>query len=103
MTGIVVRSNNHHVNPNKENTMRVTILGPNLADQSKGSFVVHAEGCRDIDRVKFMFSGKPTASDKFTEEFKSHAARARRLLKPIQAELDKRNGPRPWRTIGDKS
>ena len=30
--------------------MRVTVLGPNLNDQSKGTFVVHAEGCADLSR-----------------------------------------------------
>ena len=30
--------------------MNVCILGPNLYDQSKGSFHVHKEGCRDITR-----------------------------------------------------
>jgi hypothetical protein len=28
--------------------MRVLIIGPNLPDQSKGSFHVHKVGCRDI-------------------------------------------------------
>lgn len=30
--------------------MKVTVIGPNLRDQSKGQFHVHAEGCRDIAR-----------------------------------------------------
>lgn len=30
--------------------MRVVIIGPNLPDQSKGSFHVHAAGCADIRR-----------------------------------------------------
>jgi hypothetical protein len=30
--------------------MRVTICGPNLRDQSKGSFHVHAAGCADLVR-----------------------------------------------------
>ena len=30
--------------------MRVTICGPNLRDQSKGTFHVHAEGCADLKR-----------------------------------------------------
>jgi hypothetical protein len=28
--------------------MRVTICGPNLRDQSKGTFHVHAAGCADL-------------------------------------------------------
>jgi hypothetical protein len=31
--------------------MRVSIIGPNLRDQSKGQFHVHAEGCADIKRM----------------------------------------------------
>ena len=30
--------------------MRVTVCGPNLRDQSKGEFHVHAEGCADLVR-----------------------------------------------------
>lgn len=30
--------------------MRVHIIGPNLPDQSKGSFHIHAEGCTDVQR-----------------------------------------------------
>lgn len=30
--------------------MNVTIIGPNLKDQSKGEFHVHAAGCSDIAR-----------------------------------------------------
>lgn len=33
-----------------EDRMQVTIIGPNLYDQSLGSFHVHAAGCRDITR-----------------------------------------------------
>lgn len=29
---------------------RVVIVGPNLRDQSKGTFHVHAEGCADLKR-----------------------------------------------------
>lgn len=30
--------------------MKVTICGPNLRDQSKGEFHVHAAGCADLQR-----------------------------------------------------
>lgn len=30
--------------------MRVTICGPNLRDQTRGEFHVHAEGCGDLAR-----------------------------------------------------
>ena len=31
--------------------MRVVICGPNLNDQSKGQYHVHAEGCADLRRM----------------------------------------------------
>lgn len=30
--------------------MKLTIFGPNLCDQSKGQFVVHAAGCADCKK-----------------------------------------------------
>lgn len=30
--------------------MKVHVIGPNLPDQSNGSFHVHAEGCADVKR-----------------------------------------------------
>lgn len=41
--------------------MQVTILGPNLADQSHGSIVVHAAGCGDIRKVRGGFGEDPDA------------------------------------------
>lgn len=38
-------------------THRINILGPNLRDQSRGQFVVHAAGCRDIAKVKDLDGG----------------------------------------------
>jgi len=35
---------------------RVHIIGPNLPDQSKGGFHVHAEGCSDVKRSKLYAS-----------------------------------------------
>jgi hypothetical protein len=32
--------------------MKLTIFGPNLRDQSKGTFVVHAAGCADCAKLK---------------------------------------------------
>jgi len=32
--------------------MRVTIFGPNLRDQSKGSYVIHAADCADCRKLK---------------------------------------------------
>lgn len=29
----------------------IFIVGPNLRDQSKGQFVIHAAGCRDLQRL----------------------------------------------------
>ena len=47
--------------------MRLTIHGPNLNDQSKGSFRVHAAGCADNGReVRRNGSSYP-----FTDDFAS--------------------------------
>lgn len=39
--------------------MKVTIVGPNLPAnlQAKGTFVVHAAGCRDLDKLKRYVGG----------------------------------------------
>jgi hypothetical protein len=31
-------------------SQRIVVVGPNLRDQSKGTFHVHAEGCADLRR-----------------------------------------------------
>jgi hypothetical protein len=33
--------------------MQLTIIGPNLADQSKGAFHVHAAGCAHLKRAEY--------------------------------------------------
>lgn len=40
--------------------MRVTTVGPNLRDQSTGTFHVHAEGCRDLKRAIYRFAESDT-------------------------------------------
>ena len=37
------------------NSTSVVIVGPNLQDQSKGSFHVHSEGCRDLHKAVYRF------------------------------------------------
>jgi hypothetical protein len=37
----------------KEPHVKLTIIGPNLADQSKGAFHVHATGCADLNRGQY--------------------------------------------------
>ena len=42
---------------------RLTVIGPNLRDQSKGSFHVHDAGCMDIKRnPNYRNAGKYTAN-----------------------------------------
>jgi len=41
----------------------IVILGPNLADQSKGSFHVHSAGCADIKRNR-LYKSREFDSDK---------------------------------------
>lgn len=31
----------------------LAVVGPNLRDQSKGTFVVHAAGCSDLHKLRF--------------------------------------------------
>ncbi len=38
--------------------MKVTIIGPNLLDQSKGSFHVHATGCAHLNRGEYRRLGR---------------------------------------------
>ena len=40
---------------NSTKTASVVIVGPNLQDQSKGSFHVHSEGCRDLHKAVYRF------------------------------------------------
>jgi hypothetical protein len=42
--------------------MKLTVHGPNLKDQTRGDFEVHAADCADNARVEYLF-GKPTAAD----------------------------------------
>lgn len=43
--------------------MRVHIIGPNLPDQTKGSFHIHAEGCEDVKRSR-NYRGPEFESDR---------------------------------------
>ncbi len=40
--------------------MRVHIIGPNLIDQSKGSFHVHKEGCADTRKREYSLHREDT-------------------------------------------
>lgn len=44
--------------------MKVAILGPNLRDQSKGQFHVHAAGCADLH--KSVYRGVPRSDEDFS-------------------------------------
>jgi hypothetical protein len=49
--------------------MRLTIIGPNLSDQSKGNIHVHKEGCSDIHKRVYAL---PLADGEFdTDEYAS--------------------------------
>jgi len=50
--------------------MLVTIIGPNLRDQSKGTFHVHAAGCADIAK---MARRDPAYKDGWTMDAESRA------------------------------
>jgi hypothetical protein len=61
--------------------MRVTIHGPNLADQSKGQFHVHAAECSDNARVGYLFGGDPMA-----EGWTIDAASIREIVEAVYAD-----------------
>lgn len=48
--------------------MKVTIVGPNLPDQSKGSFHVHKEGCADLKRGMMVRAERWTVEVKELDE-----------------------------------
>lgn len=52
--------------------MNVTIIGPNLRDQSKGQFHVHAAGCRDIART--LLANGQSERDTSTFDFPTREA-----------------------------
>lgn len=63
--------------------MRVTIIGPNLRDQSRGDFHVHAEGCADIARMAVR---DPAYRDGWTIDAASRASVAGDVYEDIIAE-----------------
>lgn len=79
----------------KTTTQSVTILGPNLADQSKGSIVVHAAGCSDIAKVR-GFSGP---ADAWTTDFASKREIVEDCYPPDQFEWS--DGPNDQNYWGD--
>jgi hypothetical protein len=52
-------------------SQHLTIVGPNLRDQSKGQFVVHATGCRDLTRLARR---EPEVANAMTGDFDSLTA-----------------------------
>ncbi|HEY5447020.1 MAG TPA: hypothetical protein VIJ87_21655, partial [Pyrinomonadaceae bacterium] len=45
--------------------MKLTIFGPNLRDQSKGVFIVHAADCKDCKKLKH--------EEQYTGDFETRA------------------------------
>lgn len=66
--------------------MRVTIIGPNLRDQSRGDFHVHAAGCADIAR---MAAREPAYTDGWTIEAETRESVADDVYADI---IDERGG-----------
>lgn len=58
--------------------MNITIFGPNLRDQSKGTFVVHATGCADC--------GKLSREQQYTVEASTYEAIADDIYSDMIAE-----------------
>lgn len=65
----------------------VTIIGPNLYDQSKGQFHVHAQGCSDITRDPKRY-GYEQASPHMSTEAGSYADVAEYVYEDIMAEAE---------------
>jgi hypothetical protein len=63
--------------------MLLTVHGPNLKDQSRGDFEVHAADCSDNARVEYLF-GKPSAKDLANES--AEYATAIELAETIYAD-----------------
>lgn len=58
----------------------VTILGPNLKDQSKGGVHVHAAGCRDLRSPKYR------NAESWTADFETRRAIVEDVYPPDQFE-----------------
>lgn len=71
--------------------MLVTIVGPNLRDQSKGDIHVHTSGCHDLTR---MLKREPAYRDGWTVEVKSVKDIVHAVYPPSDFQYD---GDTEWR------
>lgn len=73
--------------------MQVQIIGPNLPDQSKGSFHVHATGCADVRRSPDYRSPEFMNDRATSYDFASRIDVAEFIYSDIIAEDDEQDGP----------
>jgi hypothetical protein len=71
-------------------TMKVTVCGPNLRDQSKGEFHVHAAGCADLARGARR---EPMYRDGWTLDVASRLAVAAEMYAD---QIDENEGNAPY-------
>lgn len=67
--------------------MKVAICGPNLIDQSRGSFHVHAAGCKDLEKQMYL-DGLWGTDDPWEMEVESRLEVAAEVYVDIIAESD---------------
>lgn len=65
--------------------MEVTVIGPNLRDQSKGTFHVHAAGCADIAR---NIRTEPMYAEGHTADYASLAEACDDVYPPEQFDCE---------------
>jgi len=78
-----IEANRENTNTSKENEMtKLTVIGPNLRDQSKGTFHVHDANCADIHR---RYSASET-SDSYTADLATEREVIELIYEDIIAE-----------------
>lgn len=66
--------------------MKVAIIGPNLADQSKGQYHVHDADCRDIGKIRMLGRARVAQEDIWEIEADSKEEVAEAVYEDIMNE-----------------
>lgn len=75
-------------------SQKVTVIGPNLRDQSKGQFIVHAAGCADIARLARR---EPEVRNAWTIS----AASLEEIAEEVYADIIEETGETPAAYLSD--
>jgi hypothetical protein len=77
--------------------MQITVIGPNLLDQSKGSMHVHRAGCADLKRGQYRHMA---AHEQWTEEHNTVRSVVESVYGPeagsFYAEAGLEDDPKAW-------